>query len=129
VARPSKKTPDRERLIVEALRAGATRRAAALHAGINEATLYRWLSNASFASLIARVEADVEIRLTALIIHAAADDPRHAEWWLERRRSDEYSRRDRLELSVRQHAEKLAAEMGIDAAELIAEAERIVSGS
>jgi hypothetical protein len=52
-----------------------------------------------------------------------------AAWWLERRRPDDYSRRDRVDVTVRQEAQKLAAQMGIDAAELIAEAERIVSGS
>ena len=31
-------------------------------------------------------------------------------------------------MTIRQHAEKLAAEMGLNAADLIAEADRIVSG-
>jgi len=97
LARPSKYTPERERLVLEAISGGATRRAAALHAGIDEATLYNWLNHySSFSGRIARAEADVEVRCTALILRAAEMDPRHAEWWLERRRPDDYGRRERV---------------------------------
>jgi transposase-like protein len=91
LARPAKYTPERERLVLEAIRGGATRKAAALHAGIDEQTFYNWMRRySSFSGLIARAEADVEVRCVALILNAATTDPRHAEWWLERRRPESY---------------------------------------
>jgi hypothetical protein len=94
VSRPPKYNPERVDLVLEAIRAGATRRAAAGHAGIDHATLYRWLErNATFATLLTRAEDDVEIRCTATILHAAMDDWRAAGWWLERRRPGSYARR------------------------------------
>jgi transposase-like protein len=100
-------------LVLEAIRGGATRKAAALHAGIDDATLYRWMvAKASFASAIARAEADVEVRCTALILNAATTDPRHAEWWLERRRPDDYARRERVDLDV--YIRQRARALGLD---------------
>jgi len=99
--------------VLEAITGGATRKAAALHAGIDERTLYRWMERyVSFASLIARAEADVEVRCTALILRAAETDPRHAEWWLERRRPDDYAQRQKLDLEV--YVRQRARELGLD---------------
>ena len=66
--------------------------------------------------------------MVAHVAKAAQDGTWQAAWWLERRRPDDYGRRDRVDVTVRQQVQKLAAQMGIDAAELIAEAEPIVSG-
>jgi hypothetical protein len=60
--------------------------------------------------------ADAEIRMVAEIAQAA----RSANWQaaagrLERRRPEDYRRRDRLEISVRQQAERLANGEGLDA--------------
>jgi len=91
--------------VLEAIRGGSTRKAAALHAGIDEHTLYNWLkAYSSFSSALTRAEADVEVRCTALILNAATTDPRHAEWWLERRRPDDYGRRERLEQDINAQA-------------------------
>jgi hypothetical protein len=54
--------------------------------------------------------------------------PAAAAWWLERRRSEEYGRHEKLELTVRQQAERIAQEQGIDVEDLIAEAEAIARG-
>jgi hypothetical protein len=84
---------------------------------------------AGFSDAIKKAESEAEVRMVAHVLKAATDGTwQAAAWWLERRRPTDYGRRDRVELTIRQQAEKLAAEMGIDAAELIAEAERIVSG-
>jgi transposase-like protein len=129
VARPVKFTPERQQRVLEAITAGATRHAAALHAGVDDATLYRWLARSeSFATLVARAEADVEIRHAANIAVAAQTDWRASAWWLERRRSADYGQQARIELTVRQTAERLGAELGIDPDELIREAERILHG-
>jgi len=129
MARPVKFTTERQQRVLEAITAGATRHAAALHAGIDESTLYNWLRRySSFSSRIARAEADVEVRCTALILRAAETDPRHAQWWLERRRPADYGRQDRIELTVRETAQRLGAQLGIDPDALIAEAEAILRG-
>ncbi len=113
MARPPKYTPERSRLVLEAISGGATRKAAALHAGIDQDTFGRWLKRyADFADRIARAEADVEVRCTALILNAATTDPRHAEWWLERRRPDDYGRRDKVDLEV--YVRQRARELGLD---------------
>ncbi len=111
--RPSKRTPEREARILEAIRGGATRKAAALHAGINQDTLTDWTHRYSdFSDAIARAEADVELRLTAIILNAAREDPRHAEWWLERRRSEDYGRREKIDLDI--YVRERARELGLD---------------
>lgn len=95
----TKLTDARQQRILEAITAGATRHAAALHADIDDSTLYLWLKrNPGFSSLVARAEADVEVRCTAIILRAAEMDARHAEWWLERRRSADYGRREHVDL-------------------------------
>ena len=40
-----------------------------------------------------------------------------------------YGPKQRIELTIRQQAEKLAADLGLDVEELLAEAERILAGS
>jgi hypothetical protein len=94
MSRPPKFNDDRAERVLEAIRAGATRRAAAGHAGVDHATLYRWLErNATFATLLTRAEDDVEIRCVATILQASTSDWKAASWWLERRRPDAYGRR------------------------------------
>jgi hypothetical protein len=94
VSRPPKYNPERVDLVLEAIHAGATRRAAAGHAGVSEDTLERWQQRyADFADSLTRAEDDVEIRCTATILHAAMHDWRASAWWLERRRPVYYARR------------------------------------
>jgi hypothetical protein len=81
-----------------------------------------------FSDAIKKAESEAEVRVVAHVLKAATDGTwQAAAWWLERRRPHDYGRRDRVDVTVRQQAQKLAAQ-GIDAAELVAEAERIVSG-
>jgi transposase-like protein len=94
VSQPPKFNEDRAERVLEAIKAGATRRAAAGHAGIDEDTLQNWRRRYSgFSEAIARAEHDVEVRCTATILKASNDDWRAASWWLERRRPAEYARR------------------------------------
>lgn len=130
VGRPTKRTPEREQRLLEALRAGNTRKAACHYAGIGEETFARWLRIGDFGDSVKKAEADAEVRHVANIARAAQEGTWQASaWWLERRRSDDYARRDKVEVTVRQTAEKLAADLGLDPDELIAEAELIVAGS
>lgn len=128
MARPSKRTPECERRIIDALRAGNTRKAACAYAGIDLHTLARWsAANATFATAIEKAEADAEVRAVAAVVKAGEKQWQAHAWWLERRRPDDYGRRDRLEVTVRQKAEKMAADLGLDVDELLAEAERIIA--
>lgn len=129
MARPSKYTPATEALVVEALTAGASRRAAAEYAGLDEGTLGRWMRRyAGFAGAVRTAESRVEVR-AALVIRQAFEggDWRAAVAWLERRRPDDWAKTDRVEIisSVRD----LARREGWDAAEealAVAEVERML---
>jgi transposase len=113
MARPTKLTAEREQRLLQAIQAGATRKAAALHAGIDERTLERCEQRfVGFADALSRAEADVEVRYAALIQQAAATDWRAAAWWLERRRAEDYARRDKVDLDV--YVRQRARELGLD---------------
>jgi transposase len=126
--RPSKRTPEREKRLLDAIRAGSTRKAACAYAGISDETLANWCRRSlDFLDALARAEAEYEVKCNAIISQAAQTDARHAEWWLERRRPEEYGRKDRIDLNViRSEAERLARELGLDPAEVMAEAELIL---
>lgn len=117
--------------IVKALKAGNTRRAAAAYAGINSDTLYEWMKRyPTFSVVVEKAEADAEVRHVANVAKAAMDGTWTASaWWLERRRHQDWGKVDRVEITIRQQAERLAQELGLDPDELIAEAERIVAGA
>ncbi len=51
-----------------------------------------------------------------------------AAWWLERRRREDYGLRVGVSVNLRERAQAIADELGLDVDELIAEAERIVGG-
>jgi hypothetical protein len=126
----SKLTPALQAALCSVLAAGGTRRACCAHVGIDSAQFYRWLERAAaFRSAVEKAEADAELRYTAIIATAASESWQAAAWWLERRRPDDYGRRDRIELNVRAEAERLADQLGLDAEELIKEAERITRAS
>lgn len=97
MARPTKRTPDRENRLMEALRAGNTRRASCAYAGISESSLASWLERfPDFRDAIEKAEADAEIRNVAIIQKAASETWQAAAWWLERRRSADYKLRQEL---------------------------------
>jgi hypothetical protein len=93
VSRPPKYNEQRAERVLEAIRAGATRRAAAGHAGVSPDTLERWQRRyAGFADSLTRAEDDIEVRTVALIQQAAQTDWKASAWWLERRRPRDYGR-------------------------------------
>jgi hypothetical protein len=101
MGRPTKRTPERKAAILNSLRLGNTRRAAASFAEIDHATFYRWLEqDATFSDAVEKAEADAETRFLGNIAKAAADGTwTAAAWWLERRRPDDYRRREALEMT------------------------------
>jgi protein-disulfide isomerase-like protein with CxxC motif len=131
MARPSKLTPQVETSILAALRAGNTRAAASESVGIDRITLYRWIErDATFRNAVIQAEAQAEVR-AVITIRQAYDtgDWRAALAWLERRRHEDWGKRDRIEIvnTVRQ----LAAAEGLteeETAAAVAEAEAYLKG-
>ena len=132
MARPSKYTPEAVDRIVEALEQGATYEAAAAHAGVHYDTLNEWRKGIpEFSEALKGAEAKAELHWLDQIETAAAEGAwQAAAWRLERRYPARWGKRERVDvaMTVRREAERLAAELGLDAAELLAEAERIVAG-
>ena len=57
-------------------------------------------SSVDFRRQVLEAEKAAEIRAVALVMKAAVNDPRHAEWWLERKHPDRWGRKDRLQAEV-----------------------------
>lgn len=128
MARPTKLTAAREAAILNALRAGSTRTAAAEANDIPRETLSRWIAhNVTFRHAVLAAEADAELRMLVTVRQAAEKDWKAALAWLERRRPDDWARQDRVEIigSVRE----LARREGWDAEEealAVAEVEQML---
>ncbi|MDP3938165.1 MAG: hypothetical protein Q8R92_08505 [Deltaproteobacteria bacterium] len=102
--RPTKLTPEIQDKIVEAISGGNYKEIAAEWAGIAPDTLGRWLSRArepylTFRRAVLEAERTAEIRCVALIMKAAGEDAKHAEWLLERKHHERWGRKDRHEVT------------------------------
>lgn len=72
MARPTKRTPELEKRLLDALRGGNTRRAACTYAGITDETFSIWLKSfPGFLELVTHAEAQVEVRSVAILQKAA----------------------------------------------------------
>jgi hypothetical protein len=110
----SKKTPERVAAIVQALRAGNTRRAAVSFGEIDHATFYRWMEDdATFCDAVQKAEADAEVRFVAQVAQAASTGTwSAAAWWLERRRGQDWRRHESLELTGNPNAPVVVKQEG-----------------
>jgi hypothetical protein len=130
MARPTKYDDITEKFILDALKAGCIEQDAAEAAGVDYATFRRWKSkNAQFRAAVAKAKAEAKAAAVVTIRKAWGQSWKAAAWWLERRYSAEWGKVDRVEVTVRQVAERLASDLGCTADELIAEAEAIVRES
>lgn len=92
-----------ERLL-SGLRNGLTRRAAAGSAGFSKTTFYRMIEHDLDGTLVTEIEnaeAAAEATYTGLVARAALD-PKNwtaAAWWLERRRPDDFAKREKVEMT------------------------------
>jgi hypothetical protein len=131
MARPTKRTPQLEAAILAALRAGATRTAAAESNGVPRETLSRWMARfVTFRHAVLQAEAQAEIRATITLRQAGETDWKAALAWLERRRHDDWGRKDRLDLVAT--VRLLAREHGLTPDEeraAVAEAEQVLRES
>lgn len=107
--RPVKLTPEVREKILMALRGGNWRSTAAGFAGIAKSTLRDWMAKGrqyprsrfgTFRREVMEAEKQAEIRAVGLIMRAAGDDPKHAEWWLERKHHRRWGRRERSEVTA-----------------------------
>lgn len=124
----SKLTEPRIEAALKALEHGCTRRAAAGAAGVGHATFYRWLEDGTFRDAVEKAEAKAEAAYTAAVANAIPKSWQAAAWWLERRHHDDYAQRSKVEMKVDLQAEvrRVAAQMGLDEAEVLAEAEAVL---
>lgn len=108
MARRTKLTPDTKEDIVKALRAGNSRRDSALYAGVSETTFYSWMARgregeplyAEFLEAVEKAEAQSVVRNVAIIQRAAEETWQAAAWWLERKRPDDWGRRQRMDIGT-----------------------------
>src|SRR5690348_6906786 len=94
-------TEQTERLL-EGLRHGLTRRAAAAAAGFSKTTLYRMIdadTDGTLVTEIEKAEGQAEASFAAVIAAAAPKNWTAAAWWLERRRPTEYARSEKVEMT------------------------------
>jgi hypothetical protein len=94
-----KDTPERRDRILQALRAGNTRGASCAYAGMSADTFARAMQrSADFAEAVKEAEASAEVRHVANIAKAAGDGIWTASaWWLERRRHEEWRKREEVQ--------------------------------
>ncbi len=108
MARRTKLTPDTKEDIVKALKAGNSRRDSALYAGIAESTFYGWMERGrageplymEFLEAVEKAEAQSVVRNVAIIQRAAEETWQAAAWWLERKRPDDWGRRQRMDIGT-----------------------------
>ena len=91
-----KRTPETLQAICDSLRQGCTRRAACASADLNFQILYDWMrADEHVLDAIVRAEQEAERKATVRVTSAFEDkDTRvatqNAQWWLERRRRQDY---------------------------------------
>jgi hypothetical protein len=126
--RPTKYSEERAKKIFGLLGEGNTRRTAALCSGISEDTFAVWLKR--YADGVKEAEAAAEqMHVTNIRVASVTGNWTASAWWLERRRHQDWGKVDRVEITLRQEAERIASEHGLDPDELIRAAEEIVAGA
>lgn len=107
--RPPKLTEEVQARIVQALSGGNFRTVAASWAGIGVRTLREWLAKGhaaprskygQFRRAVLEAEKAAEIRAVALVMKAAAEDAKHAEWWLTHRHASRWAEKRKLQLDA-----------------------------
>lgn len=127
--RPTKDTPRRRTLILDALARGVSRQAAAAVAGIHRDTLKEWESkDPAFSEACTRAADVAEDAYVKIIAKAAAIDWRAAAWMLERRMNDRYGAKAKVDVSfdATKAAEQVAAETGMTTEAVLAGVEAIL---
>lgn len=116
MARPTKLTPELQATVVLAIRSGSYAEVAAVYAGIDESTYYRWMARGQaeldrvserkgrkmraseapfceFCKAVTEASASAEVQAAAIVINSAKKDWKAAAWYLERRNPSRWRRR------------------------------------
>ena len=140
MARPTKLTPEIATGIVTLLEHAVHPKVAAGSFGVSEGTFYEWLQRgegrhptqpldpvyAEFAERVRAAEYKAESTLVGLAI-SKIKTTADAVLLLERRFRDNWQRTEEVTINIRREAERIAAASGLDADEIWAETERILS--
>jgi len=118
--RRTKLTPDTKEAVLKALRAGNSRRDSALYAGISETTFYSWMARgregealySEFLEAVEKAEAQSVVRNVAIIQRAAEETWQAAAWWLERKRPDDWGRRQRMDIGTNKEELEVIVKIG-----------------
>ncbi len=93
----SKATPKTIKIILDAIRSGASQRDASALAGISEDTLSIWKRDSDFSEQMRQKEIEYKMEHIKIIKEASKKTWQAAAWWLERRYPSEYTNRVRVE--------------------------------
>jgi hypothetical protein len=114
-----------------ALEVGNTRRAAAAAADITSTTFYEWIAlDRALADAVLKAESKAEQRFLGQVATAAARNWQAAAWWLERRKHEDFGRRDHMDMAIdlRREVARMAKENDLDEAAVMAEVQSILAG-
>lgn len=109
-------TPEVRDAIISVLRAGNFRVVACRAAGVHVRTFRRWLARGrdetsgvyrELLTLVEQAEHEAETAMVANVFAAATADARHAQWWLERKFPQRWSRDRNLLHELRDHIRRL----------------------
>lgn len=142
MARPTKLTPEVLTGIVTLIEHGVHPVVAAGSFGVAKSTYYDWVSlgeaaestlpvdpiYVEFADSVRDAEYKAESTVVALAI-AKIKTTGDALAFLERRFAERWQRREEITVNIRREAEKIAAETGLNADDIVAEAESILAGA
>ena len=107
--RPSKLTPERQKKLVDAIRAGNYYETACTYAGIDYTTFRLWMQKgeareakkfSDFFEAITRAQSESEARAVALWQQAMPTDWRAAQMFLERRHPDRWGKQEKVKAEV-----------------------------
>ena len=111
IGRPTDLNLSTQKKICEAISRGATQRDAAMSAGIGRSTFLEWIRRgndtdstrsfdpiyADFADAVEKAEAECAVRMAHIVCDAAPENWQAGMTWLERRRPDDWARRDKVQ--------------------------------
>jgi transposase len=139
IGRPSKAeqvlTPDVIEAVGQLLMEGNYQETVCDFLGIHRTTWYAWIQRgdrepgtlfSDFSYTVKKAQAAAEI-VTLRLIRQGGEGWQSKAWIAERRFPQRWGKR--IDITIRQEAERLAAEVGCTADDLIADAERIASGA
>ena len=124
MGRPTKLTPERQQVLVDAIRAGNYYETACAAAGIEYQTFRNWMVRGQegrgaryveFFEAITRAEHECEQEIVQLWRDAMPDDWRAAQMFLERRHRDRWGPVQKMELDQRVQG-RMEVEHGVDVA-------------